>query len=146
MRTMCRVLGVSHSGYYDWLERSPSRHAMEDAVLTERIKLIHADSRETYGQPRIRAELADQGVAVGGKRVARLMRAAALRGVSRRRGFVVTTQRDKARQPAPDPVQREFTANGPNTLWVADMASVPTWAGFIYLAIVLDVWSRRVVG
>jgi putative transposase len=74
------------------------------------------------------------------------MRAAALRGVSRRRGFVVTTQRDKVRQPAQDLVQRAFTANGPNKLWVADMTYVPTWAGFIYLAIVLDVWSRRVVG
>jgi putative transposase len=94
---------------------------MEDAVLTERIKLIHADSRETHGQPRSRAELADQDVAVGRKRVARLMRAAALHGVCRRQGVVVTTQRDKVRQPAPDLVQREFTANGPNKLWVADM-------------------------
>lgn len=146
VRTMCRVLGVSHSGFYDWLDRAPSRRTLEDAVLTERIRLVHAQSHATYGQPRIKAELADQGVAIGGKRIARLMRAANLRGVSRRRGFVVTTRRDVERQPAPDLVQREFTADAPNKLWVADMTYVPTWAGFIYLAIVLDVWSRRVVG
>jgi putative transposase len=146
VRTMCRVLGVSHSGYYDWLGRAPSKRTLDDAVLTERIRLVHAQSDETYGQPRIRAELAQQGVAVGGKRVARLMRGAGLKGVSRRLGFVVTTLRDAQRQPAPDLVKRGFTADAPNKLWVADMTYVPTWAGFIYLAIVLDVWSRRVVG
>jgi putative transposase len=96
--------------------------------------------------PRVRAELLDQGVRINGKRVARLMRTNGIRGISRRRGFVVTTRRD-ARQPAaPDLVQREFVADGPNQLWVADMTYVPTWAGFIFLAIVLDVWSRRIVG
>ncbi len=74
------------------------------------------------------------------------MRAAHIRGVSRRRAFVVTTRRDKDKQPAPDLVKREFKADGPNQLWVADMTYVPTWAGFIYLAVVLDVWSRRIVG
>lgn len=146
VRTMCRVLGVSHSGYYDWLGRAPSKRAVDDAVLTARIRLAHAQSYETYGRPRIQAELAEQGVAVGGKRVARLMKAAGLQGVSRRRGFVVTTRRADERTPAPDLVQREFTAQAPNKLWVADMTYVPTWAGFVYLAIVLDVWSRRVVG
>lgn len=96
--------------------------------------------------PACRAELGEQGVRVGGKRIARLMRAAELHGVSKRRGFVVTTQRDTKQCPAPDLVKREFKADGPNQLWVADMTFVPTWAGFIYLAIVLDVWSRRVVG
>ena len=146
VRKMCRVLGVSHSGFYDWLRRAPSPRAMHDIVLSERIRAIHADSDATYGMPRIRAELAEQGVRVGGKRIARLMRAAELRGVSKRRGFVVTTQRDAKQRPVPDLVQREFVADGPNQLWVADMTYVPTWAGFIYLAIVLDVWSRRVVG
>lgn len=146
VRKMCRVLGVSHSGFYDWLRRAPSQRAMDDAVLRERIRAIHAESDATYGMPRIRAELVEQGVRVGGKRIARLMRAAELRGVSKRRGFTVTTQRDDKQRPAPDLVKREFKADGPDKLWVADMTYVPTWAGFIYLAIVLDVWSRRVVG
>ena len=143
---MCRVLRVSPSGYYAWLERAPSKRSMDDAVLVERIRAIHAESDATYGMPRVRAELIDQGVKVNGKRVARLMHANAIRGVSRRRGFVVTTKRDQRQRPAPDLVKREFKADGPNQLWVADMTYVPTWAGFIYLAIVLDVWSRRVVG
>src|SRR3982751_684356 len=96
--------------------------------------------------PRVRAELNDQGVRISRKRVARLMRRNAIRGISRRRGFVVTTRRDERRQPAPDLVKREFVADEPNRLWVADMTYVPTWAGFIYLAVVLDAWSRRVVG
>ncbi len=146
VRKMCRVLGVSHSGFYDWLQRPPSQRAMQDAVLVERIRTIHAESDATYGMPRIRAELVEQGVRVGGKRIARLMRGAELRGVSKRRGFTVTTQRDDKQRPAPDLVKREFKATGPNQLWVADMTYVPTWAGFIYLAVVMDVWSRRVVG
>jgi putative transposase len=143
---MCRVLGVSHSGYYAWQERRPSRRALSDAVLTERIRLIHAASDENYGSPNIHAELRDEGTCVSRKRIARLMRVAGLRGTCRRRGFVVTTRRDKKQRPAPDLVNREFIASGPNRLWVADITYVPTWAGFIYLAIVLDVWSRRIVG
>lgn len=146
VRTMCRVLGVSHSGYYAWQERRPSRRALSDAVLTERIRLIHAASDENYGSPNIHAELRDEGTCVSRKRIARLMRVAGLRGTCRRRGFVVTTRRDKKQRPAPDLVNREFIASGPNRLWVADITYVPTWAGFIYLAIVLDVWSRRIVG
>ena len=146
VRKMCQVLGVSPSGYYAWQERPPSRRAMEDAVLTERIRTIHARSDAIYGAPNVHAELREEGTRVGCKRVARLMRAAHIRGVSRRRGFVVTTQRDPKQSPAPDLVKRRFTASGPNQLWVADMTYVPTWAGFIFLAIVLDVWSRRVVG
>jgi putative transposase len=146
VRRMCRVLQISASGYYAWSERAPSKRSIDDAVLLERIGEIHTESDATYGMPRVRAELLDQGVKINGKRVARLMRANAIRGVSRRRGFVVTTQRDQRQRPAPDLVKREFKADGPNQLWVADMTYVPTWAGFIYLAIVLDVWSRRVVG
>ena len=114
--------------------------------MTERIRTIHAESHTTYGMPRVRAELRDQGVIISRKRVARLMRCAKIRGVSRRRGYVVTTRRDARQRPAPDLVNRKFTAAGPNQLWVADMTYVPTWAGFIYLAVVLDVWSRRIVG
>jgi putative transposase len=146
VRTMCRVLQASASGYYAWRDRAPSARAVADAVLTERIRQVHADSHQTYGMPRVRAELIDQGVTVSRKRVARLMREHAIRGISRRRGFTVTTRRDKGQRPAPDLVQRKFEADGPNRLWVADMTYVPTWAGFIYLAVVLDAWSRRVVG
>src|SRR3982751_197900 len=146
VRTMCRVLQVSASGYYAWRDRAPSARAVADAVLTERIRQVHAESHHTYGMPRVRAELIDQGVTVSRKRVARLMREHAIRGISRRRGFTVTTRRDKGQRPAPDLVQRKFEADGPNRLWVADMTYVPTWAGFIYLAVVVDVWSRRIVG
>ena len=119
---------------------------MADAVLTERIRAIHLASDENYGSPNIHAELRDEGTRVGRKRVARLMRKAGLRGVSRRRGFVLTTRRDPKQRPAPDLVNRKFVADAANQLWVADMTYVPTWAGFIFLATVLDVWSRRIVG
>jgi putative transposase len=142
--TMCRILGVSPSGYYAWTKRSPSRRTMHDGTLTETIRAAHAASHGTYGAPRIQVELAMAGVRVGRKRIARLMRAAGLAGVSRRK-FVVTTRRDEAR-PAPDLVARNFAAERPDQLWVADITYIPTWAGFLYLAIVLDACSRRIVG
>lgn len=143
--TMCRVLGVSTSGYYSWRRRSPSRRALEDERLAERIRHFHRCSRGTYGAPRIHADLAEEGLRVGRKRVARLLRSAGLSGVSRRRRLV-TTRRDPVSRPAPDLVQRRFRADGPDQLWVADITYVPTGSGFLYLAIVLDVWSRRIVG
>ena len=146
VRTQCRVLGISASGYYAWLERPPSRRKLANAVMSERIRAIHAESDATYGMPKIRAELMAQGETISRKRVARLMQRAGLQGVSRRRGFVVTTRREAGQSKAPDLVKRRFVALGPNQLWVADMTYIPTWAGFIYLAVVLDVWSRRVVG
>ncbi len=100
----------------------------------------------TYGRPRVQAELRDMGLCVNLKRIERLMKLAHLRGVSRRRGYVVTTQRDRHAKAAPDLVKRQFTASGINQLWVADMTYVPTWAGFLYLAVVVDVYSRKVVG
>jgi putative transposase len=142
---MCRVLEVSASGYYAWQKRPASRRTQEDGVLLRRIRTIHEASRQSYGVPRIYEELREDGVAVGRDRVARLMRHAGLQGISRRR-FVVTTRRDDAARPAPDLVERRFEAAGPNQLWVADITYVPTWAGFLYLAVVLDVWSRKVVG
>jgi putative transposase len=142
---MCRVLGVSPSGYYAWQARPCSARAEADTLLTERIEKIHARSRETYGAPRVHAELRDEGVRVGKKRVARLMRAAGLQGVSRRKR-TRTTVRDRDARPAPDLVDRQFAAVGPDRLWVADITYVPTWAGFLYLAVVVDAWSRRVVG
>ncbi len=146
VRALCRVLEVSPSGFYAWCDRPPSTRSINDAVTTERIRTFHAASDSTYGMPRIRADLIADGVVISRKRVARLMRRAGLRGVSRRRGFVVTTQRDQRQRPAPDLVNRQFVATQPNQLWVADMTYVPTWVGFVYLAVVLDVWSRRVVG
>ena len=143
--TMARVLGVSTSGYYAWRRRPPSARAGADAELTARVQEIHAGSRGTYGAPRIHAELAEAGVAVGRKRVARVMRAAGIAGVSRRRG-PRTTRREVQDRPAPDRVERRFEADAPNRLWVADITYIPTLAGFLYLAIVLDVFSRRVVG
>ncbi len=129
---MCRVLGVSTSGYDAWCDRAPSAHALADAVLTQRIRAVHADSHDTYGMPRVRAELIDQGAVVSRKRVARLMRSHGIRGISRRRGFKVATRRSSNGTRAPDLVQRKFEADGANQLWVADMTYVPTWAGFIY--------------
>jgi putative transposase len=143
--TMCRVLEVSTSGYYAWLSRPLSDRARDDEALSKRIQSIHAVSRGTYGAPRIQIELRAQGVWVSRERIARLMRAAGLRGVSRRK-WITTTERDGAAAAAPDLVQRNFTATGPNQLWVADITYIPTWEGFLFLAVVLDVWSRRIVG
>ena len=143
--TMSRVLEVSRSGYYAWAERGPSQRAVQDVALTAGVQRIHEYSRGTYGAPRIHAELASEGTHIGRKRVARLMREKALRGVSRRK-WTTTTVRDRAAVLAPDLVKRDFRAQGPNRLWVADITYVPTWAGFLYVAVVLDAWSRRVVG
>lgn len=145
VRVMCRVLGVSPSGYYDWRDRAPSARAVADAALIERIKTHHQASRCTYGSPRIHADLVEEGYRVSRKRVARLMRLAGLEGVSRRR-WCRTTRRDKTAQPVPDLVDRNFVAEGPDRLWVADITYIPTWSGFLYLAVVVDAWSRRVVG
>jgi putative transposase len=143
---MCRLLGVSASGFYAWDERPPSRWALEDIALSAKIHAIHRGSRECYGVPRIHAELADDyDVHVGKKRVARLMRAAGLRGVMRR-GFVRTTVRDFTALAPPDLVDRNFQIDQLDRLWVADITYCPTWAGFLYLAIVLDACSRKVVG
>ena len=142
---MCRVLDLSPSGFYAWRQRGLSRRAAEDVRLTAAIRASHAASDETYGAPRILRDLRDAGDRVGQKRVARLMRAAALVGVSRRR-WVTTTQRGDVATVVPDLVQRDFVATAPNQLWVADITYVPTWAGFLYLAVVLDAFSRRIVG
>jgi putative transposase len=143
--TVCRVLGVSASGYYAWQARPQSARAQIDHELLARIRTIHDRSRGTYGAPRIHAELAAEGVHLGRKRVARLMQAAGLAGVSRR-PFVTTTHRDPRARPAPDLVQRAFTGDGPDRLWVADITYIATGSGFLFLAVVLDAWSRRVVG
>ncbi len=142
---MCRVLGVSPSGYYAWRKRGSCRRAQRDRELLEMIRRVHAESRGTYGAPRVHAELRVQGVRVGRKRVAWLMRRDGLAGVSRRRKKR-TTMGDPGAEPASDLVGRDFSASRPDELWVADITYIPTGEGYLYLAVVVDAFSRRVVG
>lgn len=143
--TLCRVLDVSPSGYYSWLNRMPSKRRQRDILLGDRIEVLHRKSRSNYGRPRLQADLRDEGLRVSDRRVARLMRERNIQGATRRKGFT-TTIRDRDARPAPDLVDRNFTAAGPDQLWVADITYVPTLAGFLFVAIVLDAFSRRVVG
>jgi putative transposase len=145
IQMMSRSLGVSRSGFYAHTCRRPSARAIADAVLASRIEKIHKASKETYGAPRIHADLTEEGTSIGRKRVERLMKANGLRGVSRRK-FISTIVRDERVRPASDLVDRNFYADAPNELWVADITYVPTWAGFLYLAVVLDAFSRRIIG
>lgn len=131
---------------HKWRTRPTSlSRSCADAALQEHINRIHAHSRGTYGRPRIHASLRTEDTHVSGKRIARLMRLAGLVGVSRRKQPARAAER-KETPPAPDLVHRQFTASGPNKLWVADITEVPTQSGFLFLAVVLDAWSRRVVG
>lgn len=143
--TLCRALGVSRSGFYSWANRPPCVRRRADQELVERLRRVHQMSRGTYGAPRIHAELRAEAHRHGRKRIARLMRAAGLEGAHRRR-FRRTTEADPARAPAADLVDRRFTADRPNALWVADITYVRTWAGWLYVAVVVDAHSRRVVG
>lgn len=147
VRRLCRLLGVSPSGFWAWLHRAPSARRQADAWLLARIAIAHAASRGTYGAPRIRAELRAGGIGVGRRRVSRLMRLAGIRGISRRR-YRATTRRDPTRAPAPDLVRRNFVAlaTRPDRLWVADITELPTGEGKLYLATIVDACSRRVVG
>jgi len=133
------------SGYYAWCKRSPSQRRATDLFLGDRIEAIHRKSRSTYGRPPIHFELREDGVAISGKRVARLMRERGIFGASRRKS-TTTTVRSRDARPAPDLVDRNFRADRPDQLWVADITYIPTWTGFLYLAVVLDAYSRRVVG
>lgn len=142
---LCRMLGVSRSGYYAWRRRPPSERARFDAVLSEKIETIHRNSRATYGAPRVHAELRAIGIRCARKRVARLMRWAKLRGCLRGRRMR-TTHRIAVHQAAPDLVARNFSSDMPDRLWVADITYVRSGEGFVYLAFILDVCSRRVVG
>lgn len=142
---LCRILGVSRSGYYDWKDRPLSKRARDNTALTEKIREIHDRSRRIYGYPRVHAELRALGVRCNRKRVARLMRKAGLQGRirGRRKGI---TRRDKHAVPAADLVKRNFAAAAPDRVWTADITYVHTREGFLYLAFILDVYSRRVVG
>jgi putative transposase len=143
---LARVLGVARAGYYAWACRPPSDRDRSDALLGEQIRQIHARSRGTYGAPRIHAEpRLGLAIHVSRKRVARLMREYGLQGVHRRRRGGLT-RRDAAATPAPDLVQRRFVPPGPDQLWVADITQQHTDQGWLYLAVILDAFSRRVVG
>ncbi len=139
------MLGVSTSGYYVWCDRPVSQRAQDDKQLTELIKGFHQRSKGTYGAPRIFHDLREIGIHTSRKRVARLMRQANICGVSRRKGIRITQQSETAEK-APDLVKRDFRVEAPNTLWVADITYIPTYSGFLYLSVVLDAFSRRVVG
>jgi len=143
---MCKLLGVSRAGYYEWAGRAPSDRALSDAWLIEKIRAIHAANREVYGAPRVHAELRLRfGVRVGRKRVERLMREAGLSGlVARKRGR--TTLRVPGVRVADDLVGRQFRPGAPDTLWIADLTYLRTWEGWLYLAAVQDAYSRRIVG
>jgi putative transposase len=142
---LCSVLGVSRAGYYAWKDRPASARHRRDEELVDAISSIHAESKATYGWPRIHAELRHQGICASRKRIARLMRRAGLSGMVRRRKNR-TTIRVPGVATAPDLVRRDFTPTAPNRLWVADLTEVATWEGKLYLAVVVDCYSRRCVG
>lgn len=140
------MLGLSPSGYYAWLKCPLSAHARRDAELKARILAIYEANQRVYGRPRIHAELTEQGDRVGPKRVGRLMQELGIRGASRRRRKPGTARRDPNARPAPDLVARNFTVDGPDRLWGADITYISTCSGLLYLAVVIDAWSRRVIG
>jgi putative transposase len=142
---ICTVLGLARSGYYAWRRRCVSAHQERDQQLTAQIRAVFTDSRRTYGSPRVHAELQAQGVRTARKRVARLMRQAQLRARGRR-GSVRTTDSRHSQPIAPNLLSRTFVADAPNRVWVADITYLPTREGWLYLAVVLDLFARRVVG
>ena len=142
---LCRVLGVARSGYYAWARRGVSARAQVDEELRAQIARIHVGSRRTYGAPRVHAALRASGVRCGSRRVAQLTRAAGLAGCCRRRR-VRTTIADPTQAPAPNLVGRDFAAPAPDRLWIGDITSIATHEGWLYLAVLLDAHSRRVVG
>jgi putative transposase len=143
---LCTAVGVTPQGFYAWRRRLPSRRSVQDAALLVRIRQIHTETNQAYGAPRIYLDLRDEGVRVGKKRIARLMRAEGLRGADGSRGGPRTTIREPAQPSAPDLVDRQFGRSGPNQLWVCDIKYVQTAQGFLFLAAVQDVYSRRIVG
>jgi putative transposase len=144
---LCRVVGVTRQGYYAWKQRPPSKRELADRKLAERIRQIHTETEGIYGAPRIHSELklVDE-VKVGKKRVARLMRQLGIRGADGKQGGPRTTIRDPKRDSAPDLVDRDFARAEPNRLWVCDLKYVQTAQGFLFLAAVQDVFSRRIIG
>jgi putative transposase len=143
---MCRVLGVGRSGYYAWRSRPASQRARTNEALLVQIQAEYETSRETYGSPRIHASLQRQGVRCSRKRVARLMQLHQIRARTRKNRRPVTTQREAGAMPAPNLLNREFSASVPNQKWVSDITYIETAEGWLYLAAVLDLFSRRIVG
>lgn len=143
---MCRVLGVSRSGYYAWCQRPVSPRKMADDLLLAQIQQSYQQSRQTYGSPRIHAELVEQGLRCGHNRVARLMRLYGLSATQKRAFKVKTTDSDHNQPIAPNLLAQEFESQQPDQKWLADITYIPTAAGWLYLAVVLDLYSRRVVG
>lgn len=142
---LCRVMKVSKSGYYRWLHRAPSLWDRSNERLSLHIRAIHKDSRSTYGSPRVAAQLRRDGFRIGTKRVARLMREQGLRG-NRKRKFKKTTLSDHGRPVAPNHLLRNFDVTEPDRVWVGDITYVKTWQGFLYVAVLIDLFSRRIVG
>lgn len=142
---MCCLLEVSTSGYYAWRTRPESSRLKSDRTLMAEIRRVHQDSKGVYGSPRIHAELVSRGIRVGRHKVARLMRQARLRGCPKRR-FRVTTQRDPSHPVAKNLLKQNFAAAAPNRRWAADITYIPTHQGWLYLAVVMDLYSRRIVG
>jgi len=142
---MCRVLGIAPSGYYAWLQRSPSKKSTRDDVLLTHVRAVFKASRRRYGSPRVHADLRAAGHRVARKRVARLMRDDGLRA-RQRRHFALTTQSRHKCPIAPNIVAREFEVSAPNQVWVSDLTYLRTQTGFVYMAVVLDLFARRVVG
>jgi len=139
------VLGIARSGFYAWERRAPSARALADAWLTDKVKRIHHDSRGTYGSRRCHAQLRHEGVRVGPKRVERLMRVEGISGLAPRKRHRTTISVEGVR-PAPDLVNREFVPDAPNLIWCADITYLSSWEGTLYLAAVMDCYSRRIVG
>jgi putative transposase len=142
---MCRQLDVSRSGYYAQKHRKPSRRAREDKVLVKKIEAVHKKSRGTYGSPRVLEELREQGIDLGRRRVARLMKENGITGTPPKR-FKRTTDSNHGLAIADNILNREFTVDGPDKVWATDITYVRTWEGWMYLAVVIDLFSRRVVG
>jgi putative transposase len=145
VRRMTQALGVSASGYYAWRKRLPSQQAQANAALLTRIRLVYAQSRKTYGSPRVHAELREQGIPCGRHRVARLMRKHAIQP-RHKRSHRRTTQVSAHRPVAQNHLQQRFQVEHPNQVWVSDMTYLQTGEGWLYLAVILDLYSRRVVG
>ena len=145
VRRLCRVLAVTPSGYYAWMHRLPSQRARDNDRLQVRIRAIHAASRGTYGSPRVHEQLTQEGCAVGRERVARLLRDMGLVGLPARR-VRHTTDSTHGRPGAPNVLERHFEADHPNQRWTTDITFIWTWEGWLYLAVVLDLYARRVVG
>jgi putative transposase len=143
---LCAVLGVSASGYYDWRKRPPSQRQRANERLLAAIRREHEASRQTYGSPRIHAALKQQGVQVGRKRVARLMRSDGLVGKTPRRKRPVTTQREPGALAAPNLLAQDFTTSRPDETWLADLTYIDTAEGWLYLALVMDLFTRAIVG